>query len=117
LLARYYERVKRALGAITAARFVQIETQLLLLIYIQIASSLPIVRQAQRINGELLRLSGLRNPYQGKLGIIEEGVLADLLLVDGNPLENIKLIDDPTRNFLVIMKDGTIFKNLLKVSP
>lgn len=68
-------------------------------------------------NGELLRLSGLRSPYHGKLGIIEEGALADLLLVDGNPLENIKLIEDPARNFVVIMKDGTIFKNLLQVKP
>jgi hypothetical protein len=37
-----------------------------------------------------------------------------VLLVDGNPLENIILIEDPARNFLVIMKDGTIFKNLLQ---
>jgi hypothetical protein len=44
---------------------------------------------------------------------IEEGTLADLLLVDGNPIENITLIEDPTKNFVVIMKDGTIFKNLL----
>jgi hypothetical protein len=43
LLNRYYERVKEALGAETAARFVQIENQLLLLHDIQIDSSLPIV--------------------------------------------------------------------------
>ena len=42
-------------------------------------------------------LSGLRNPYPGKLGVVEEGALADLLLVDGNPLENIKLVADPAR--------------------
>jgi hypothetical protein len=34
-----------------------------------------------------------------------------LLLVDGNPLENIKLVEDPDKNFLVIMKDGTVFKD------
>ena len=45
LLGKYYERVKEALGGITAARFVQIEHQLLLLIDLQIASSLPIVGQ------------------------------------------------------------------------
>jgi hypothetical protein len=39
--------------------------------------------------------------------------LADLLLVDGNPLENIKLIEDPDKKFLVIMKDGIIYKNAL----
>jgi hypothetical protein len=47
LLARYYERVKEALGAVTAARFVQVENQLLLIIDTQIASSLPIVGQGQ----------------------------------------------------------------------
>jgi hypothetical protein len=43
LLARYYERMKEAVGAITAARFVQIENQLLMLIDLRIASELPIV--------------------------------------------------------------------------
>ncbi len=64
-------------------------------------------------SGELLALSGFSNPYPGKLGVVEEGALADLLLVDGNPLENLKLIEDPGKNFLVIMKDGHIFKNLV----
>ncbi len=45
LLAKYYDRVKQALGATTAARFVQIEHQLLLIIDLQVASSLPIVGQ------------------------------------------------------------------------
>ena len=65
-------------------------------------------------NAELLALSGKRNPYPGKLGVVEEGALADLLLVDGNPLENIKLIADPAKNFVVIMKDGKVYKNALK---
>ena len=64
-------------------------------------------------NAQLLALSGKRNPYPGKLGVVEEGALADLLLVDGNPLENIKLIEDPAKNFLVIMKDGKMYKNLV----
>ncbi|GEO18870.1 metal-dependent hydrolase family protein [Microvirga aerophila] len=68
---------------------------------------------ATSTNAELLQLSGLRNPYPGKLGIVEEGALADLLLVDGNPLENLDLVADPDRNFLVIMKDGRIYKNAL----
>lgn len=66
---------------------------------------------ATSTNGELLALSGLRSPYQGKLGVVEQGALADLLLVDGNPLENINLITEPDKNFVVIMKDGTIYKN------
>jgi imidazolonepropionase-like amidohydrolase len=64
-------------------------------------------------NAELLAMSGKRSPYPGKLGVVEQGALADLLLVDGNPLENINLIADPARNFKVIMKDGKIYKNTL----
>jgi imidazolonepropionase-like amidohydrolase len=64
-------------------------------------------------NGELLAMSGKRNPYPGKLGVVEEGALADLLLVDGDPIADIKLIEDPAKNFVVIMKDGKIFKNNL----
>ncbi len=64
-------------------------------------------------NAELLTMSGKRNPYPGKLGVIEEGALADLLLVDGDPIADIKLIEDPAKNFVVIMKDGKIFKNNL----
>jgi imidazolonepropionase-like amidohydrolase len=64
-------------------------------------------------NAQLLALSGQRNPYPGKLGVVEQGALADLLLVDGDPIANIKLIEDPARNFVVIMKDGKIFKNSL----
>ena len=72
------------------------------------------LKMATGDNGELLALSGLRSPYPGKLGVVEEGALADVLLVDGNPLENINLISDPAKNLVVIMKDGRIFKNLLK---
>ena len=64
-------------------------------------------------NAELLQLTGKRNPYPGKLGVVQVGALADLLLVDGNPLENVNLIADPDRNFVVIMKDGGVYKNVL----
>lgn len=66
---------------------------------------------ATSTNAELLALAGKRNPYPGKLGVVEQGALADLLLVDGNPLDNINLVADPGKNFLVIMKDGAIYKN------
>ena len=72
-----------------------------------------VLKMATADNGELMALSGFINPYPGRLGVVEEGALADLLLVDGNPLENIKIIEDPGKNFLVIMKDGTIYKNTL----
>ena len=72
------------------------------------------LRSATAHNGELLALSGFINPYPGKLGVVEEGALADLLLVDGNPLEDLALVEDPGRNFLVIMKDGRIYKQTLR---
>jgi imidazolonepropionase-like amidohydrolase len=65
-------------------------------------------------NAELLALSGKRNPYPGTLGVVEQGALADLLLVDGDPLADIKLLEDPEKNLVVIMKDGRIFKNALR---
>jgi imidazolonepropionase-like amidohydrolase len=65
-------------------------------------------------NAQLMALSGPRNPYPGRLGVVLEGALADLLLVDGNPLEDLQLIGDPARNFVVIIKDGRVFKNTLR---
>jgi len=64
-------------------------------------------------NAQLLAMSGKRSPYPGKLGVVEEGALADLLLVDGNPLADINLVADPGKNFVLIMKDGKIYKNTL----
>jgi len=72
-----------------------------------------LLKMATSTNAEMLALSGLRSPYPGKLGVVEQGALADLILVDGNPLENIELIADPAKNFFVIMKDGRVAKNTL----
>jgi imidazolonepropionase-like amidohydrolase len=71
------------------------------------------LKMATAANGQLLALSGPRNPYPGKLGVLEEGAFADLLLVNGNPVENLSLVADPQKNLLVIMKDGKIYKNTL----
>ncbi len=74
-----------------------------------------VLKMATSTNAELLRMSGKRDPYQkGKLGEITEGAYADLILVDGNLLENIKLIEDPENNLKLIIKDGIIYKNTLK---
>jgi imidazolonepropionase-like amidohydrolase len=73
-----------------------------------------VLKMATGDNGELLALSGLRSPYPGKIGVVEEGALADLLLVDGDPIANIKLIEDPAKNLVVIMKDGKVYKNTLR---
>jgi imidazolonepropionase-like amidohydrolase len=76
-------------------------------------SNAEILTMATATNAELLGLSGPRNPYPGKLGVVEENALADLLLVNGNPIDNIRLIEDPANNLLIIMKDGRIYKNAL----
>lgn len=73
-----------------------------------------ILKMITQDNGELLQLSGLRSPYPGKLGVVEEQALADLILVDGNPLKDLSLIANPDKNFLVIIKDGQIYKNTIK---
>lgn len=64
-------------------------------------------------NADLASLSGERNPYPGPLGRIEAGAYADILVLDGNPLEDISLIADPERSMKLIMKDGRIHKNTL----
>lgn len=77
-------------------------------------TTFEVLNMATAQNAELLALSGPRNPYPKKLGVIEEGAYADLILVDGNPLQNINLIADPEKNFLIIMKDGIVYKNSLR---
>ncbi len=73
-----------------------------------------VLKMATHDNAQLLALSGPRNPYQaGPLGVIKEGAYADLVLVDGNPLQNLDLIVDPGKNFVVIMKDGKIYKKTI----
>jgi imidazolonepropionase-like amidohydrolase len=72
-----------------------------------------ILVMATSTNADLLRMSGKRNPYPGALGVVEQGAYADLLLVDGNPLEDLNLVADPAKNFVVIMKDGKIYKDTI----
>ena len=75
--------------------------------------------------GQLAQLTGKHNPYPEKLGVIEEGAYADILLVDGNPFEDIFVLGAREKLFGVeprgesietirfIMKDGVIYKNTL----
>ncbi|WP_342067356.1 metal-dependent hydrolase family protein [Achromobacter kerstersii] len=72
-----------------------------------------VLMMATGTNAQLLKLSGLRNPYRGDLGVVREGALADLILVDGDPLQDITLIGDAERRFLLIMKDGVLVKDAM----
>jgi imidazolonepropionase-like amidohydrolase len=74
-----------------------------------------VLRMATGINAELLQMSGPRNPYCAPVGVVEAGACADLLLVDGNPLQKIGLLAEPEKNLVVIMKDGRFYKNALPV--
>ncbi|MGY5767961.1 amidohydrolase family protein [Vibrio cincinnatiensis] len=71
-----------------------------------------VLKMATHDNAQLLMLSGERSPYKGKLGVIEQGALADVLIVDGNPLQDIFLLEE-TKNIQAIMKDGKLYKNTL----
>jgi len=72
------------------------------------------LRMATSENARLLMLSGPRNNYRdGPLGVVQAGAYADLVLVDGNPLEDLSLVADPHENFVIIMKDGKVYKNSL----
>jgi imidazolonepropionase-like amidohydrolase len=73
--------------------------------------NIEVLRQATSYSAELIGMANSRLPYQdGPLGVIEEGAYADLLIVDGNPLEDIGLLANPAKNLLLIMKDGKIVK-------
>ena len=75
--------------------------------------SLEVLKQATSINARLLELTGPRNPYpEGPLGVIREGAYADLLLVRGSPLQDVRLLEDHEVNIRLIMKDGKIYKDL-----
>ena len=90
-------------------------------------SNFEVLKQLTSNAGELLELSGPRNPYaaSGKLGVIEKGAAADILLVDGNPLEDMSVLGatekwfdadpeyKPIETLKIIMKDGVIYKNSL----
>ena len=72
-----------------------------------------VLEQATSINAELLKESGPRDPYPLPLGVIAEGAYADMLIVDGNPLKDVRVLEDYENNIKFIMKDGKAYKNTL----
>lgn len=76
--------------------------------------SLEILKQATSHNAKLLALTGPRNPYpDGPLGVIEEGAYADLLIVDGDPLSDVRVLEAHEQNVRLVMKNGLVYKDTL----
>jgi len=73
-----------------------------------------VLKQATSVNAELLARSGPRNPYPGALGVIAEGAYADLLLINGDPLKDLAVLEHPERALALIMKDGHIYKDRVR---
>lgn len=74
---------------------------------------LEALRMATGDAGQLLALSGERAPYQGQLGVIAEGALADILVWDGDPETSLDFIGNPDTNLRLVMKGGRVFKEQL----
>jgi imidazolonepropionase-like amidohydrolase len=70
-----------------------------------------VLAQATSESARVIRMAGSLNRY-GNFGEIREGWVADLLLIDGEPLEDISVLRDPDKNLALIMKAGKILKNL-----
>ncbi|MFE3289217.1 amidohydrolase family protein [Rhodococcus sp. NPDC059234] len=77
-------------------------------------SNVDALRMLTSGNAELFRLAGERDPYrQAPFGEIKKGAWADVLLVDGNPLDDLSLLSDPAKHLSVIVKNGQVVKNTL----
>ena len=72
----------------------------------ELDAAVNVIRSATTVNAELLM-------QKGKLGTIAAGAYADLLIVDGDPLTDVRVLLDPEKNLKLIMKDGVIYKNEL----
>jgi imidazolonepropionase-like amidohydrolase len=72
----------------------------------ELDSAANIIRSATVTNAALMM-------QEGKLGTIAAGAYADLLIVDGDPLTDLRVMLDPERNLKLIMKDGIIYKDEL----
>jgi imidazolonepropionase-like amidohydrolase len=72
----------------------------------EVTSPIEIIRSATTIGAQVLRM-------EGKLGTLQTGAYADLLLIDGDPLKNLGLFQDQGKHLAAIMKGGTFHKNRL----
>lgn len=76
-------------------------------------SPLEALKMATGDAGELLALSGPRDPYQGRLGVIAEGAHADILVWDGDPEADLDFLSDPAETLRLVMKGGRVMKEAL----
>lgn len=72
----------------------------------EVLSPLEIIQSATIVNAELLQMTG-------RLGVVAPGAYADLIVVDGDPLKDLALLQDQGRAIPAIMKAGTFYKNEL----
>lgn len=72
----------------------------------QVQTSRAVIRSATTVAAELFGLTG-------QVGVVEEGARADMLVIDGNPIDDLTLLQDQGRHMLAIMKDGVFYKNEL----
>ena len=78
------------------------------------ATPYQIMKMGTSNAAEVLTWSGGMNPYKyGDLGVIKKGAYADLILVDGNPLERLEVLNEYKTKFKLIMKNGKVHKNIL----
>ena len=75
-------------------------------------TSAEIMIQATGNAADCVALSGKRNIY-GKLGVIEEGAMADVLIYDKNPIEDVEIVEKHQDHLKLIIKDGKVYKNEL----
>ena len=78
-------------------------------------SDVEILRQNTSNAGRWLAKSGTKNPYrEGPLGVLSAGAYADMILVEGNPLDDVSVLVDYEKNIKVVIKDGDVYKNTLE---
>jgi imidazolonepropionase-like amidohydrolase len=85
----------------------QVEESREFMIRSEVLSSIEIIRSATTIGAQIIR-------QEGKLGTLKTGAFADLLLIDGDPLKNLGLLQEQGKHLAVIMKGGKFHKNLLR---
>lgn len=108
-IAKYGIRTAWGSDMLFSARLAERQSQMLTHLG-NFYSNAAALKMATSTNAELLALSNVRKPYPHKLGVIEPDAYADLLLVDGNPLEDLHLLDRPAETLAVIMKGGVAVK-------